>query len=244
MQLRENGLVFSDGHSGCPDSVVLYRHTKLVHAERLVRDGFLRMTDVGTYRDTLAFGSEIGDSAEGTKTRDTMIRSAMVDEQGKVYGDSRIRELVPIGPTPHGASFCNVLFQNEHVMARPTMCWCLTDDADLATARKMNPDYDATLELTVSVYTLRQIRQALQAAGLRVRGVGLGKVAYVSRRHTGDRSPYWHYPPTLIKDQRYSYQREWRVFAECELWHPLPPSVDIAVAFDIGAIRLSRHIKA
>lgn len=201
---------------------------------RILVDGSFRIGTLYDYRKDEAHGSQIGDPKEGKIGAHSQVLSwtstnpylrnehaaSFVRGNAVVFGEGSSIGFGPggaIGFGPNGVSFANVTLRSE-LQVRDLFVFSLSLEPSAENMKKMG--YDACYEVTdVEAFAKAMVSPSL--GGL----AGFGSVIYQPKE--------MHYEiaknlnPALIKEPKFSYQKEVRI-----LWQP--PTYPISPTFVVS----------
>ena len=201
----------------------LYKYLPLTCAELLSNSGCIKIGTLHSYRNTEEFGSEIGDINEGEVSKYSHDKDA---KRGDELNPLE-KQVIKVG---HG-----MVVENNYVetFLQSPNCYifCASLSYEKAILEKLNRDYpedkyDACVEIKNIKNFVNEITSAFSG---QVKFVGYFNCAYIGRKH--------HYAktiphPAIIKDPRYSYQKEVRF-----IWEPKENNKIEPVCFTIKQIQ-------
>ena len=187
----------------------IYKYMKKQHLRKFLKDGLIRIGTLYDFRDIEKHGDEIGDKDEGTKTLTT---------DGYHFIDSENIDTIPAWYREHfentfklneGASL--QIHARDGVRVRLTVpdryVFCASYDFDGSLIE--NGEYDACLKIVNPLAYFSAISQKLKN---RATWLGYGRCRYRSRIILGHQDH--GIEPSLIKENRYEYQKEVRAIWE------------------------------
>lgn len=188
------------------DLQMIYKYLPSKYANLLSDAGSIKIGTLYSYRKVEEFGSEIGDSNEGVVSEYSHDEVAKRGDQLNPLEE----EVIKVGP--------GMVVENNYIEiyhnSPDFYIFCASSSYDKSILGKLNQDYpnyeyDACVEITDLKSFVKEITLAFSG---QVKFVGCFNCTYIGRKH--------HYTkkiphPAIIKDPKYSYQREVRL-----IWEP------------------------
>ena len=205
------------------DLQTVYKYLPLTYAELLSNSGCIRIGTLRSYRNTEEFGSEIGDINEGVVSKYSHDKEA---KRGDELNPLE-KQAINVGP--------GMVVENNYIEMRlqsPNYyIFCASLSYEKSILEKFNRDYpEDKYDACVEIKNLKNFGNEITSAfSNQVKFVGCLKCAYIGRKH--------HYAktiphPAIIKDPRYSYQKEVRF-----IWEPKENNEIEPVCFTIKQIQ-------
>lgn len=184
----------------------IYKYLPLEFAERLVHSGNLKIGTLLGYQNIEELGSEIGDKDEGISIEFSHDKEAKTGDRLNPLESAAIK----VGP---GMIVMGNYIEKRHFSPNLYL-FCASLSYDKSILKKLNEDYpedkyDACVKITNLKDFVEEVNTVLSDKG---RFIGCFQCTYIDRK--------FHYTekrlhPAIIKDPRYSYQKEVRL-----IWEP------------------------
>ena len=188
------------------DLHTIFKYLPLKHAKLLVNSGSIKIGTLYSYRDDEALGNEIGDSNEGVAFEYSHDKEAKRGDQLNPLE----RTAIKVGP---GMVVANNYIERRHISPNYYI-FCASLSNEPSISDKLNRDYpedkyDACVEITNLKNFVSEVSTAFSD---KAQFVGCLQCVYINRKyHYTKTVPH----PAVIKDSRYSYQKEVRL-----IWKP------------------------
>lgn len=193
----------------------LYKYIKREHALSFFETGIIRIGTLYDYRNEELYSSEIGDNAEGTKS---IISVDSAKSYSEIVSNPVLNSIIRAEPGAQ-INISNVQFKNEE---RSPNYYIFSMSESLDPKIAQGCDYDACIVIKDPQLFLATLSERILLVSKIKKDFILDRCQYTSRTQLFSRQhmifPNMAYKshPALIKDFRYSYQKEIRA-----LWEPI-----------------------
>ena len=184
----------------------IYKYLPLVFAERLAHEGSLKIGTLRGYQNIERLGREIGDKDEGISIEFSHDKEVKTGDKLNPLE----RAAMQVGP---GMIVVGNYIERRHVSPN-LYIFCASISYDPSILEQLNKDYprdkyDACVKITNLKDFVDEINLVFSDKG---RFIGCFKCTYLERKfHHTKKMPH----PAIIKEPRYSYQKEVRM-----IWEP------------------------
>jgi hypothetical protein len=184
----------------------VFKYLPEIHARSMVENGEVRIGTLWSFQSTETHGDEIGDRREG------VVESLLI----KDYDPKRDKQPLPdlsnagikLGPGPF--ENCVIEFpQPRSVVMRNYYIYCVTKDYDPEMYEKFGNEYDTCVEILKPKTFFNTLIRTLRP---RIENARVASCFYGDKKAIYDQGLEMH--PARIKDPKYSYQNEARLFCK------------------------------
>lgn len=185
-----------------------FKYAKKKYAFKMVRDGVFRIGTFSDFKNIERHGEEVGDKNEATLS--TKMEGHVVDTNDPSSISPVAKRILSMGNFRAG----QVIMHVETINERTNDCYIfsVSDVLDHGVMKRMNPDYDACIEILDINDFLNALTDCIKRTQ-NLDGLIARKCIYANREQTHSQQVDCH--PAFVKPIRYSYQKEYRA-----LWIP------------------------
>jgi hypothetical protein len=206
----------------------IFKYMQQEHLDGFFQNGCLKIGTLYDYRKEEEYGEVTGDRDEAYQLTELRTPDDGLDLATNTAEAVYVKKRLCPDEQSVGWKFSGNVTFVYYDSAPDAYVYCLTSKYSPAVMKKFK--YDACMEILDLDAFLASISRKIADCGIYVYG---GKVLYMNRRTPFTEPLRMH--PSIIKDPKYSYQKEWR-----SIWRPSEQSISPFLTHVPEAIRYCR----